>query len=72
MKKLLLALLTTLLVLTCASALADTLPDEIAELFDVPAWEGYEVPYSNEKSDRLAYIWLVHSDCGWGLQKKGD
>lgn len=43
MKKLLLALLTTLLVLTAASALADTLPDEIAELFDVPAWEDYHV-----------------------------
>lgn len=72
MKKLLLALLTTLLVLTAASALADTLPDEIAELFDVPAWEGYEVPYTNEKPDRLAYLWLEHSDCGLVLQKKGD
>ena len=72
MKKLLLALLTTLLVLTCASALADTLPDEIAELFDVPAWEGYEVPYTIEKPDKLAYLWLEHSDCGLVLQQKGS
>ena len=44
MKKLLFALLAMLLVLT-ASALAEkeTLPDEIAELFDVPAWEDYHV-----------------------------
>ena len=72
MKKLLLALLTTLLVLTAASALADTLPDEIAELFDVPAWKGYEVPYTNEKPDKLAYLWLEHSDCGLVLQQKGS
>ena len=73
MKKLLFALLALLLVLT-ASALADkeTLPDEIADLFDVPAWEDYEVPYTTKNPDMLAYLWLEHSDCGLVLQKKGD
>ena len=63
MKKMLLALLTTLLVLTCASALADTLPDEIAELFDVPAWEDYHV-MTNHLGNKC---WVYSDDMDAGI-----
>lgn len=65
MKRLLMMFLA-MMILMLASAMAekDTLPEEIADLFDVPAWEEYEVPYTSSKPDKLAYIWLEHSDCG--------
>lgn len=74
MKKMLTTLLALMMALTMLPAMADgtkeKLPDEIAELFDVSAWKGYEVPYTTEYPDKLAYIWLDHSDFGLVLQQK--
>lgn len=79
MKKTLLTLaLTLMLTLLCAAALAEQpavtnpLPGEIAELFDVPAWEGYVVPRTTKYPDRLAYIYLDYFDCGLVLQSNGS
>ena len=72
MKKLLLALLAMLALALPAMAEKEKLPDEIAELFDVQAWEDYEVPYTTKNPDKLAYLWLEHADCGLVLQQKGD
>ncbi len=48
MKKLLTRFLALMMVLTMTPAMAETvrnpIPDEIAELFDVPAWEEYHIP----------------------------
>lgn len=72
MKKLLTMFLAMMLILTMTPAMAEkeTLPAEIADLFDVPAWEEYEVPYTTSKPDKLAYIWLEHSDCGMVYLRK--
>ncbi len=76
MKKLLATLLALLMTLTMLPALSEntgvkeTLPVEIAALFDVPAWEAYEVPYTTMHPDKLAYIWLEHADFGLVLQRK--
>ena len=74
MKKMLTMLLALMMALTMLPAMADgekeKLPEEIAELFDVPAWEEYEVPYTTKYPDKLAYIWLEHSDFGLVLQRK--
>ncbi len=66
MKKLLTMFLALMMVLTMVPAMAEkeTLPEEIADLFDVPAWAEYEVPYTTEKPDKLSYIWIDYQDCG--------
>ena len=74
MKRFLTMLLALMMTLTMLPAMADgakeKLPEEIAALFDVPAWEEYEVPYTTENPNKLAYIWLDHSDFGLVLQRK--
>ena len=66
MKRMLMMFLALLMALTTMPAIAEkeTLPEEIADLFDVPAWEEYHVPYTTVKPERLAYIWLEYFDCG--------
>ncbi len=54
MKKFFLLMLTLMLTLCAASALADTVPEEIADLFDVKAWEGYEVARTNTEEEGYA------------------
>ena len=77
MLSLMLALLTMLTTLTALPALAEEaawkqqLPAEIADLFDVPAWEGYYVPYKTERPDGLAYVWVEYSGCGLVLMTNG-
>ena len=74
MKKFLSMLLAAMLMLTMLPAMAEgakeKLPEEIAALFDVPAWDDYEVPYTSALPDKLAYVWLDHSDFGLVLQSK--
>lgn len=74
MKKFLSMILTLMLTLTMLPAIADgakdSLPEEIAALFEVPAWEVYEVPYTTKHPDKLAYIWVEHADFGLVLQSK--
>ncbi len=74
MKRFLTMLLALMMTLTMLPAMAEgakeTLPEEIAALFDVPAWEEYEVPYTTKNPNKLAYIWLDHSDFGLVLQSK--
>ncbi|MBQ3157666.1 MAG: hypothetical protein IJB81_12275 [Clostridia bacterium] len=78
MKKLLTMLLALLLALCVLPAMAettmekDTLPEEIADLFDAPAWAGYQVPYTSKRPEMLAYIWLEYFDCGLVLQSNGQ
>ena len=54
MKKRFLLMLAMLLALCTATALADTVPEEIEALFDVPAWEGYQVARSNTEGEGYA------------------
>ena len=74
MKKFLSMILTLMLTLTMLPAMADgakdSLPEEIAALVEVPAWEEYEVPYTTKHPDKLAYIWVEHADFGLVLQSK--
>ena len=78
MKKMLTLLLAMLLTLTALPALADgqknvqKLPEEIADLFDVPAWEGYDVPYTSERPENLAYVWSEYGNCGLVLMTNGQ
>ena len=74
MKKFLSMLLAVLQLLPMLPAMADgakeTLPEEIAALFDVLAWKEYEVPYTTANPNKLAYIWIDHADFGLVLQSK--
>ena len=78
MKKMLSLILSLLTILLMLPALAESganvqrLPDEIADLFDVPAWEGYDVPCTSENPDRLAYVWDEYGDCGLVLMTNGQ
>lgn len=77
MKKMLTLILAMLLILTMAASVAETapkppqLPAEIADLFDVPAWEGYHVPRVSQRPDQLAYIWVEYSGCGLVMMTNG-
>lgn len=77
MKKMLTQLLVLMLTLMMLPVMAEggavtpTLPDEIADLFDVPAWEGYHVPCTSMYPDRLAYVWDEYGDCGLVLMTNG-
>ena len=76
MKKMLTLILALMLTMTMLPALAEAtavqkLPDEIADLFDVPAWEGYHVPCTSKYPDRLAYVWDEYGDCGLVLMTNG-
>ena len=54
MKKIYRLMLALLLLLCATVALADEVPPEIAELFSVKAWEGYEVARSNTEDEGYA------------------
>lgn len=54
MKKFFLLMLTLLLTLCAATALADEVPPEIEKLFSVKAWEGYEIARTNTEEDGYA------------------
>lgn len=77
MKKMLTLALALILSLMLLPALAEgqkntqLLPEEIADLFDVPAWEGYDVPYTSERPELLAYVWDEYGDCGLVLMTDG-
>lgn len=77
MKKMLTLVLALILTLTMLPALAEhpanrqQLPEEISDLFDVPAWEGYDVPFTSERPDLLAYVWDEYGDCGLVLMTNG-
>jgi len=77
MKKLQTWLLLLILSLAMLPALGEgrmnreRLPEEIAELFDVPAWEGYDVPFTSERPDLLAYVWDEYGECGLVLMTNG-
>ena len=78
MKKFFLLMTSLMLMLCAAAALADTVPPEIEKLFDVPAWEGYEVARSNTESDGYACflcdVDVIVGDHPVGLviMRKGD
>lgn len=74
MKKMLSFLLALLMTLTMLPAMADVpgrdpMPDEIAELFDVPAWEGYEVMTG---SNGLAWIYDEGLEAGLVVMTNGS
>ena len=73
MKKMLSFLLAMLMTLTMLPAMADTvhnpMPDEIAALFDVPAWDGYEVMGDN---GRLAWTYSEEQAAGVVIMTNGD
>ncbi|MBQ2952609.1 MAG: hypothetical protein IJE07_03555 [Clostridia bacterium] len=76
MKKMLTLILALMLTMTMLPALAEAtgvqqLPAEIAALFDAPAWEGYDVPYTTERPGQLAYVWDEYGDCGLVLMTNG-
>lgn len=77
MKKMLTMLLALMMVLTALPAMADgdeiknPLPDEIAELFDVPAWEDYEVGRSTYESNTLAWSYDEDMDAGVVIMTNG-
>ena len=70
MKKFFLLMLTLMLTLCAACALADTVPEEIADLFDVKAWEGYEVARTNTEEEGYA-CFLCDEDAIIGGQPVG-
>ncbi|MBQ2928587.1 MAG: hypothetical protein IJD99_00045 [Clostridia bacterium] len=74
MKKMLSFLLAMLMVLGAVPAMADVpgrepMPDEIAALFDVPAWEGYEVMTG---SNGLAWIYDESLEAGLVVMTNGS
>lgn len=54
MKKFFLMMLAVLAALCMTPALADEIPQEIADLFDVPAWDDYEIARTNTEEDGYA------------------
>ena len=75
MKKMLTMLLALMMALTVLPAMADEteiwnpMPDEIAELFDVPAWDEYEVMVNN---GRLAWTYSEEQDAGVVVMTNGS
>lgn len=78
MKKCILMMLTLMLTLCAATALADKVPEEIVELFSTKAWEGYEVARSNAESDGYACflcdegVIVGDHPVGMVIMRKGD
>ena len=78
MKKMLLIILALFMLVVGGSALADErrvsnpVPDEIAKLFDVPAWEGYEIPRTTTDDRMLAWRYDEEMDAGIVIQSNGS
>lgn len=77
MKKVMMAifLLFVMFSVATASAVADSvinpIPDEISRLFDVPAWDGYEIPITTSNDRKLAWHYDEGMDAGIVIQSKG-
>lgn len=56
MKKILAMLLALAIVLCALPVMADTVPAEIRALFEVPAWEGYEIARSSSGGGEAAFF----------------
>ena len=73
MKKFLSMLLAAMLTMTMLLAMADTvrnpMPDEIAELFEVSAWDGYEVMNDD---GRLAWTYSESLEAGLVVMTNGS
>lgn len=73
MKKFLSMLLAAMLTMTMLPAMADTvrnpMPDEIAELFEVSAWDGYEVMNDD---GRLAWTYSESLEAGLVVMTNGS
>ncbi len=74
MKKLLSLLLAMLMMMAAVPAMADVpgkdpMPDEIAVLFDVPAWDGYEVMLG---SNGLAWVYDEGLEAGLVVMTNGS
>lgn len=73
MKKFLSMLLAAMMTLTMLPAMADTvfnpMPDEIAELFEVSAWDGYEVM---NDGGRLAWTYSESLEAGVVIMTNGS
>ena len=78
MKKMILMMAALLLTLCAATALADTVPAEIEALFDVQAWDGYEIARTNTEEERYACfladegVIIGGEPVGLAIVRKGD
>ena len=78
MKKMFLLLLTLLLVMCAASALADEIPPEIEKLFSVPAWEEYSFARVSTNPEEYAFFLcdegaIIRGEpLGMVIMKKGE
>ena len=77
MKKVMMVLISLLVIASIVVASAESnsvinpIPDEIAGLFDVPAWEGYEIPRTTANNRILAWRYDEEMDAGIVIQSNG-
>lgn len=77
MKKMLSFLMAMLMLMGAMPALAEDvilnpMPEEIAALFDVPAWEGYEVAQCDDTSNWLSWVYSEEMDAGVVIMTNGS
>lgn len=78
MKKILWLMLVLALTLCAGAAMADSIPAEVAELFDVPAWEEYHIPRTTIDPERYACflsdtgVVVDTNPVGVAIAKKGE
>ncbi|MBR6668857.1 MAG: hypothetical protein IKL25_10920 [Clostridia bacterium] len=77
MKKMLSFLMAMLMLLAAAPASAcdevyNPLPDHIAALFDVPAWDGFEVARCDDTDNWLSWVYSEEMDAGVVIMTNGS